>query len=685
MEETKEGIVEPKNKETIEFCLNWIKKISGQMDSLNGNWADALKFYRNDPEIVPVIEGRSKVVTTDLFDLVEWVKPSLLEIFAGSNDFVSLEPEGEEDVEAVKRQEVLVNKQIRSKNNWFLIMHDWLDDALKLKFGGAKYQWFTDRQVIDRRYEGLTKIELNAKMAEEGVSLTKLETVVVQEAEMDPLTGQETKPAVVGYNADLTYTVEDEYPLIEATPADEIGFPLTCREIDRWCPFFYHKVKKQKYQIVKDYSEEFYARIEARKDLLKDGTDKAVTQRFADLGGIDFVYDGENQEYTLYECYYLDPGTAAPMLAVLCGDELYKDPEKNKYGKPPFRIITPIKMAHRVVGMSFFDLIKNLQQLRTNIVRQVSDALQKSNFRRYFLNPDKVNLDDYLNNNVTTGMVRVSGDPSEAVMPEAKAPLPPELFSFLEMLNVEKDYHTGLPRSFQGVNPKILNKTFRGQAQQVNQASQRVQMLARLIAEMGVAPLVRDVVELNVRFLKKKTMIRYLNKWVEIAPDNIVSRCDVTVNVGVGTGNREMITSQLQQLLGIFAQVKKAGLSIVTEENVFHTLKELIKAMGFKDTSNFVTEPKQTALIKALVGLNIEFIKRTGGVDPRHAQLVKALAESLGMLKGGPVQGAGPAGRGYPGFPGESPTAPGAPGIPANPGLAPAGRGNGLFTSMEGI
>lgn len=43
------------------------------------------------------MQGRSQVVSKDALDTVEWMMPSLMRTFAGSDDVVRFEPEEESD------------------------------------------------------------------------------------------------------------------------------------------------------------------------------------------------------------------------------------------------------------------------------------------------------------------------------------------------------------------------------------------------------------------------------------------------------------------------------------------------------------------------------------------------------------------------------------------------------------
>jgi hypothetical protein len=459
----------------------------------------------------------------------------------------------------------------------------------------------------------------------------------------------------------VKYTIEDEYPLVEAIPAEEFGISITERDVAT-ARFIYHRTTLSEQEFIEKYGRGKINDLKIATE--EDVADEVTRERFKDLGGTDFFYNKDNQEVHIYECYFKDPDKREPVIVTICGEEILTE-IKNPYGKPPFRCITPIKMAHRVCGFSFYDLFKEFMRIRTALLRQILDNVYFANNRRYFVDPLKINMDDFLNNNHTGAVVRTKGDPNIAVKPEDKAQLPQEIFTFWEMMNVEKDYHGGVPRSFQGVNPKVLNDTFRGQAQQVSQASQRIALMARLVAEMGVAPLVSDIVECNMRFMKKSVAIRYLNEWKEINPDNIIGKYDITVNVGTGSSNKDQVIMYIQQLLGLYGQLYKSGVGVVTNDNVYNAMKELIKNMGFKNTGDFITDPGFIEAVRQLVMMATQ----SGMMqNPQIAPLLQTMAQGVGLTPEMLQQVSGQT------FPGQTPPAnPAVPSQPNNPTIPSQG------------
>ncbi len=573
-------------REKLDFCRKWIAKLNGDYSQLNADRETALKFINSDPSIVDLIKGRSQIVTTDMQDAIDMAKPDILESIAGNDDPLHLEPTGSEDVEPVKRLEILGNIMIKRKNPWFRRCSDFLDDSMKLKLGVFKYQWVEDIKTIEKEYKDLTDEELLALLEAPSASL------VVQQGDK----GKDGKPIP---RTIIAYTQTDEYVRIDTVPAERIKFPLDTKDFEN-AAIVIEEVRFYRHEFIKQYGKEAFKKIEEEYKAVGANTEleeAGITeQRFKDVGGASFIYDKESDKYKAWECYFWEEDEEKPWIFCFAGDEVLID-EANKYGKPPYRGGSPFLLAHRLLGNGYFDLLKEIQRQRTFFKRQIFDNVTQANYRRYFGDPDRLNLDDYLNNNATNALIRVQGDPSTAVMAEEKAPLPREVLEFWELLNVEKDYHTPTPRAFTGVNPKVINRTYRGQAQQIGQASKKLLMMIRAYMEDVFGPLFSDVLDCIMKFMKRSTSIRYLNRDYDITPDNIVGRYDMAVNVGLGAHDKNDVIVKLQQLIGLMYQAMAVAPGVIIPQNIHYVFQELVKAMGFLNTTDFVTDPRIRELV----------------------------------------------------------------------------------------
>src|SRR5713101_2938796 len=112
--------------------------------------ADALDYYLGDvSRDMPVAEGRSQAVSTDVADTIEGLMPSLMEIFASSDEVVRFEPVGKEDIRAAEQETDYVNHVFMQSNPGFLILYSFIKDALLSKVGIVKV-WWEEKEIEER-------------------------------------------------------------------------------------------------------------------------------------------------------------------------------------------------------------------------------------------------------------------------------------------------------------------------------------------------------------------------------------------------------------------------------------------------------------------------------------------------------------------------------------------------------
>jgi len=102
----------------------WSSKLSGERD-------DALMYYMNDmSKDMPTADGRSQAVSSDVADTVEGLMPSMMEIFAGSEEVVKFTPVGPEDVAAAEQETDYINHVFMQENPGFVVLYSFIKDAL---------------------------------------------------------------------------------------------------------------------------------------------------------------------------------------------------------------------------------------------------------------------------------------------------------------------------------------------------------------------------------------------------------------------------------------------------------------------------------------------------------------------------------------------------------------------------
>src|SRR5580693_7030651 len=139
---------------------------------LSSERAHAMDYYNGDmSRDMPAQDGRSHAVSTDVADTIDGLMPSLMEIFAGSDDVVRFEPFWAEDVAAAEQETDYVNHVFMQVNPGFLILYSFIKDALLSKVGVVKV-WWEERTLEEREtYYDLTDDAFSLLVADPDVEV----------------------------------------------------------------------------------------------------------------------------------------------------------------------------------------------------------------------------------------------------------------------------------------------------------------------------------------------------------------------------------------------------------------------------------------------------------------------------------------------------------------------------------
>jgi len=191
------------------------------------------------------------------------------------------------------------------------------------------------------------------------------------------------------------------------------------------------------------------------------------------------------------------------------------------------------------------------------------------------------------------GVVRVKSP--NAVTPLVTPPLEPYSFQMLEYLDGVRESRAGVSRMSQGMNENALTSHTTATAVNavMSAAQSRVELVARNFAETGVKDLMITIYELLHKNQDKQRVVKLRNEWVPVRPDVWNDKFDCTVSVALGQGNKDQQMVHLSQMLSFAGEAMKGGLRIVNEQNMYNLGASLVKAMGFQNVDDFLTDPSQ--------------------------------------------------------------------------------------------
>lgn len=575
-------------------ALQYIKFYASDMQTLQLQREKALKQYMCDP-YGNEEEGRSQVVTSDIFDTIETVMPYLCKLFYGGQEVAKFSGAGEGDEDGAKLLGELVNFFVQKKMQGFVLFHDWMKESLINRMSVLKY-WYEKREDKKKKeYKGLSEVEFELLVGREDIEILSVKENIA-DGEPDPMTG-ETSPGEKTYDVVANKITKVSHPDAEAIPSEAFIFNVRAKNIsDSPCG---HIIRKHKADIIKEYGIPEDQIIEETNKFL---TDPVYIERYKDLGGISFLRDGDSDYYYIYEMYlddYDKKGNKQPKKVVIMGNRVISE-EDNSYGEPPFIEISPIRLPHRAVGLGIAQILEDIQKIRTALFRAILDNIYFQNNGREAFDPQKVDIDMLMDGNRPGGKipVRPGTDPRLAVFPLPVTPLAQQTVEMLDKVDEMRQDRSGINRYVQG-DDKGLNKTAFGVNTLLNQALQRQEMLARTFAETGFAKFYKRIAELTIEYMDEPQAIRLNGEWKTIDPNSIDVDFDVNIDVGIGTGSKDVVVQQMMQMLQVSLPLVQLG--IVTPDNLFNVLKTIYENMGYKNVQEFVTQPQAQ-----LGGMNVQ-------------------------------------------------------------------------------
>jgi hypothetical protein len=548
---------------------------------LNDSRQDALDLYMGEP-YGDEVEGRSQIVMRDVADTIEWIKPSLLKIFCAGDEVVRFDPVGPEDEEAAQQETDYCNNEVMQKNNGFMVFHDWFHDALLQKNGYVVVRPSKKRDAQKERFQGLTDDEFQVLMQSPDIKLEEHSEYVVS----DPTTSM--APPVKYHNCVVEQAREYTCLEIVNIPPERVLVDSAWGGLSLLeCPF----VEVIDYKTISQLRNEGYDVEDTINDDSKyseddDGRDQLV--------GIDESDEDETGPTRSVKVRYVwirhdsdEDGIAELRRVVVVGSTILEDEEDDIV---PVAAISPIRMPHEHVGLSIADIVEDLQRIRTVLIRGFLDNTYLAMHGRHAIDVNRVNLSDMLTSR-PGGIVRVSGDPGTAVVPMQQVNNGAGILQGVEYIDTVRENRTGVTKYNQGLDSDTLNKTATGMTQIMSASQQRIELIARMFAETGVKALMLIVHALSIKHGRQAQMLKLRGKWVPVDPRGWKTRKDLTVSVGIGTGNKDQM---LQHLMMILQEQKQAmAIGLATPQNLYNSLKRITQNAGFKQAEEFWTDASQ--------------------------------------------------------------------------------------------
>jgi hypothetical protein len=557
----------------------------------------ALEAYLRQP-YGNEVEGKSQIVTGEVAEAIDGALPSLVRIFTGSDNIVVFEPQGPRDEASAKQATDYCNWVFNRDNEGVSILHDWFKDALLQKNGILKAYWEDKEDITKERYFDLSNDELAMLMSDETMEIVEQDTTefpifdpngmpVVDPMGM-PVMGATTNVVVQQKKKSGKVTIEN-------VPPEEFLISKKARTIAD-SPFVAHRQMLTRSTLVA------MGFNKKQVEGLQMGDALAYTpERVARYAAGEQPYqtqtdDPAMQEIEVFECYVktdIDGKGIASLVQVFYASNEILEDEKGKemveeVDYVPFHSICPIPIPHKFFGNSLADRTVDLQLIKTTITRQMLDNLYLTNNARVIAVEGQVNLDDLLTS--TAGGVIRAKSPN-AVQQLVVQNVASQAFPMLQYLDTIQSKRTGVSDASQGLDPSVLQNVTAAAVASMQQAGAgKIELMARIFAETGVKSLFKGILHLLCKYQDKARLVRMRGEFVEFDPRTWANQYDVSINVGLGAGNRQeqmamlsMVLAKQEQLIGQYGPANP----YVSPAQYRGTLGRMVEIAGFKDSAEF--------------------------------------------------------------------------------------------------
>ena len=579
-----QGIVGKEIEDAIDYSDNWVSPYR----------ATATEYYRGDP-FGDEEEGRSQVVSMDVRDTVQAIMPSLMRIFHSTDRTVEYAPQGPEDVAAAKQATEYANYIINRDNNGFLHMHAAFKDALIRKVGVLKCYWDDQTKFETHDLTGLDDNALAALMSDPAAEVDIVASEPFGEPSFDPMTG-DVLPAPMIHAVRVTYTHPDGRVRLEAVPPEEFLISREAKSLEDADYVAHRRILTVSELVAMGYDYDEVVKMSSAHEDMATNIERTTRNRALN-NEMNERHDPAMKKVLYVENYikvdYDQDGIAELRKICTAGDG-----NKILMNEPcaivPFATFCPDPEAHDFYGMSTADAVMDIQRIKSSIMRNTLDSLAMSIHPRVAIVEGMVNIEDVMNNEV--GAIirqRAAGQVQPMSMPFVGQ----QAFPVLQYMDEIKEARTGISKASAGLDAGALQSSTASAVQAtISAAQQHIELIARIFAETGMKQLYKIVLHLITTHQDRPRMVRLSNEFVPIDPRVWNADMDVSINVALGRGTDTERMMMLRQI----AEMQKEAMATMGPVNpltdmakLSNTLKAMTELAGFKDASQFWSDPAQ--------------------------------------------------------------------------------------------
>ncbi|MBB4347959.1 portal protein [Aliirhizobium cellulosilyticum] len=562
----------------------------------------ANEYFDGEMNDVPVMVGRSSVVSRDVRANIKKAKPSLVRTLLGNDKVVEYEPVAEGEEAQAEQATEYVNYVILPESKGYEAIEDALTDAMKLRNGILR--WYYDKKISVQvsNHTGLDEDAITQLVADDSVEV--LEASQTFETIQD-LNGSSILTPV--YDLKIKRRSEKGRWVVAAVPPEQflvhpdtidldesplVGINTRERRSDLVAMGFDRK-KIYGIPAVGENDDKEMEEDTRRQDIFKFGDDMPKALE-------------ELEYYELYVRIDQDDDGIAELRRLIYAGAIKEEYllSNEEWDEVPFADIVIERRPHQREGVSVTDDTKDDQKVKTVLLRETLDNLYWQNKPQPIAQEEAiVNPDAVLNPSFGKPIRVASGTDVRAALGFTQVPfVAASSFQMLDYFDKRMRDTTGISDASGGLPADALqNVTATASALMEQSGIGQTELMVRTSAR-GLKRMFKGLLKLIIKHQDKPRTVMLRKKWVTFDPRQWNAEMDATPNVGLGAGTRERDMAAVQMVLGVQEKLLAAygdvGNPFVKPQNVSNAIGKLVEAAGLPSGDMFFTKPTEQDIAK---------------------------------------------------------------------------------------
>jgi len=547
---------------------------------------DPLNYYLGNPTGTEQ-EGRSALISTDVADAIEWIIPQVMKSFTQNNEVVIFDPVSPDDERQAELESEFVYDILMKQNDGFILIHQFVKDALMQRNGILKTYYEEQETVTTESYTGLSQEQLQMLVADKSVEIVKLSEIQESTPDGQPYSS---------YNVKIKITTHIGKICIDPVPPEQFRVSNQHNSIDLTnARFSSHIVTKSVSDLIEEgYDPEIVQNL-AQADLLRSSY-RFGAQHENTLIPATFVDDQSSKLVDVCECFLkldMDGDGIATLMKITVGNSMPPTVvlSKEEVDSNPWTACTAIIMSHKFKGLSIYDRLKQIQDNKTALLRNIMDNLYLQNNQRNVVVEGQVNIDDMLVSR-PGGIIRAKR--IDAITPLQTPQIGDAGFNMMNYLDGVRAGRVGVSADGNASPQDIGGSSIgsEGVERLMNAKEELVGLIIRVIAETGIKPLCTKIRDLAVKHLDIVQDFKFKGEWVQINPSSWKPRQKSTVRVGTGSGDHKAQLAAVTQIVMMQKEIMQMpGQALCNPGKVYSALDDLCKFSGLQGATRYFIDP----------------------------------------------------------------------------------------------